>query len=504
MKLLEIYNDKDGLDTWGSCTIGNKSRISLSKFKRNMSYSFENGQLRKKLEDGNYYYENAIYYENREFIVMYEGSKFHVALGEETINNYENGEYDSITLALKKLINEFNNAIKREDERERQRIELARKNKIIADGKENIFTEDDAKEVYLVYLEQEYNLESISKLKEIRKKSLLAILIIIIGIIPMFFIKTPMLLIGLGIINSLNTVISPTKIIRALIKRKKNLKKYSNEMGIIKQSLDLGINKNIESELTFPLEQENIENKVINEINLVSDKVLLITSLEKRNYYKKRLVDLLKKYTSNYIENINSSSSQIELSIVNEFTLARDIISSLASIEKEIDGELEKERECSKILTDENKLMEKLGVEDEEQAQESSVAIDETLENKSDKPSSNESKVVEKLPVEESRQEMTETRIEDFKASTLVYISNSHKVYLCRFDEVMLNKNTGLYPIMLEGGRDGYYIVDIPISNCVVFEDLNTAFKYAKLMMSNIADIIHARSCYYPNRRYKR
>ena len=148
--------------------------------------------------------------------------------------------------------------------------------------------------------------------------------------------------------------------------------------------------------------------------------------------------------------------------------------------------------------------MEKLGVEDEEQAQESSVAIDETLENKSDKPSNNESEVVEKLPVEESRQEMTETRIEDFKASTLVYISKSHKVYLCRFDEVMLNKNTGLYPIMLEGGRDGYYIVDIPISNCVVFEDLNTAFKYAKLMMSNIADIIHARSCYYPNRRYKR
>ena len=76
MKLLEIYNDKDGLDTWGSCTIGNKSRISLSKFKRNMSYSFENGQLRKKLEDGNYYYENAIYYENRELNVMYEGSKF--------------------------------------------------------------------------------------------------------------------------------------------------------------------------------------------------------------------------------------------------------------------------------------------------------------------------------------------------------------------------------------------------------------------------------------------
>ena len=34
--------------------------------------------------------------------------------------------------------------------------------------------------------------------------------------------------------------------------------------------------------------------------------------------------------------------------------------------------------------------------------------------------------------------------------------------------------------------------------------DLNTAFKYAKLMMPNTADIICARSCYYPNRRYKR
>ena len=69
----------------------------------------------------------------------------------------------------------------------------------------------------------------------------------------------------------------------------------------------------------------------------------------------------------------------------------------------------------------------------------------------------------------------------------------------------MLDKRTGLYPIMLKDKYDGYdYIVDIPISRCIVLEDINAAWWQAKKMVSNDNFIIYARSCYYPNGRYKR
>ena len=112
-----------------------------------------------------------------------------------------------------------------------------------------------------------------------------------------------------------------------------------------------------------------------------------------------------------------------------------------------------------------------------------------------------------KLPVEEKKAELKEsTSLEEvFKPyGTLVYITKDFEAIICRFDEIMLDKNNGLYPVMLKYDDGTPYRCFISISRCSIFEDFYAAYRYAKSIIGNDKFIIYARSCYYPNGRYRR
>ena len=219
---------------------------------------------------------------------------------------------------------------------------------------------------------------------------------------------------------------------------------------------------------TNALTVEEKENPIIKEFELITDKALLISDEEIRNNYKLKLIDLLNEYKTRYLEIVFFDS----VSLDNDLLLKSDIISRLTFIGTEIDKLLEKEEGKKEILDFESKMLEKL-----------------------------------KLPVEEKKVELKEsTSLEEvFKPySTLVYITKDFKAIICRFDEIMLDKNNGLYPVMLEydDGTPCRYFISI--SRCSIFEDFDAAYRYAKSIIRNYESIIYARSCYYPNGRYKR
>ncbi len=122
------------------CDSGPRPRVtgvSLKKwfnvFVGVMDRAFCNNSFRRKIDNDSYYYEYAIYFEERKFIVIYEGMKYYLDLDEEIIDNYEKGEYNAITLELKKLLDKFNWIIK--------------KDKIIDEAKKGIFKDDESKRI---------------------------------------------------------------------------------------------------------------------------------------------------------------------------------------------------------------------------------------------------------------------------------------------------------------------------------------------------------------------
>ena len=114
-----------------------------------MSRSFKNGYIREKNGD-QYYYKNAIYYEDRKFIVIYKGLKYYIDFDAETIDNYERGEYDAFTSELNKLLEKYKEGIKKTEEKER-------KEQIIEDGKQGIFHDEESMLIYKEYLIEDFH-----------------------------------------------------------------------------------------------------------------------------------------------------------------------------------------------------------------------------------------------------------------------------------------------------------------------------------------------------------
>jgi len=130
----------------------------------------------KKLEK-NYQSDayNVSYNEkDNNFDITYDGIEYILELDTETMKHYLEGNYNNITLRLKKIINaELDLIEKNEKEREQKRkenIEINRRKHLIEDAKKGIIPNDEARNIYLDYLEKEKKF-SLKRILNIFKQS---------------------------------------------------------------------------------------------------------------------------------------------------------------------------------------------------------------------------------------------------------------------------------------------------------------------------------------------
>lgn len=105
----------------------------------------------------------AIYYEeyNNRFKVIFDGVKYYLTLDKITMDNYAFGNYNNFTLKLKRLIDRVQGIEQEKDDEE----EIAlRKEQIIEDAEKGLIPNNEAREVYLLYLKNSKKF-SFSKIK---------------------------------------------------------------------------------------------------------------------------------------------------------------------------------------------------------------------------------------------------------------------------------------------------------------------------------------------------
>ena len=316
-------------------------KVWFNVFVSRMSSSFCDNDFCNKLANGNYYYKYAIYYENRQFIVIYNGMKYHLDLDEDIINDYEKGECNAITLELKGLLTQFDLAIKREEEKEKQRIELARKNKIIADGKKNIFTEDDAKKIYMDYLTDSHNQKMID-MKDIIKLKALILLFLSIGIPFIFLVKSIIISLILGGIELVGTISLISSIISTLKEKKKCLNSYTDEFNRLTlemQSEPKKLPSKIDNTVSKSKSNNKLsfENNVFQEFSKVVEKLEYINKEEQILFFTK-VKEILDEYVER-LKKINSADlvEGLHLDADNVFALNSDILGKIFLLENEID-----------------------------------------------------------------------------------------------------------------------------------------------------------------------
>ena len=306
-----------------------------------MSCSFCDNDFCNKIENGNYYYKYAIYYENRQFIVTYNGMKYYLDLDEDTIDNYEKGECNAITLELKGLLNQFDLAIKREEEKEKQRIELERRNKIIADGKKNIFTDDDAKKIYMDYLTDSHNQKMID-MKDIIKLKALILLFLSIGIPFIFLVKTIIFSLILGGIELVGTISLISSIISTLKEKKKCLNSYTDEFNRLTLEIQ-SEPKKLPSKIDNTVSKSKNNNKLSFENNILQELSKVVEKLEYVNKEDKKCFFVrVKEIADEYVERLKKINNTdfvegLQLDADNVFALNSDILGKIALLENEID-----------------------------------------------------------------------------------------------------------------------------------------------------------------------
>lgn len=323
------------------CIKGISVKEWFNVFVWNMSSSFCDNDFCNKLENGNYYYKYAIYYENRQFIVIYNGMKYYLDLDEDTIDNYEKGECNAITLELKGLLNQFDLAIKREEEKEKQRIELERRNKIIADGKKNIFTDDDAKKIYMDYLTNSHNQKMID-MKDIIKLKALILLFLSIGIPFIFLVKTIIFSLILGVIELVGTISLISSIISTLKEKKKCLNSYTDEFNRLTLEIQ-SEPKKLPSKIDNTVSKSKSNNKLLFENNILQELSKVVEKLEYVNKEDKKCFFVrVKEIADEYVERLKKINNTdfvegLQLDADNVFALNSDILGKIALLENEID-----------------------------------------------------------------------------------------------------------------------------------------------------------------------
>lgn len=333
-----IYPETRGLRR---CVKGTSLKKWFDVFVWKMDNSFCHNDFCNKLANGNYYYKYAIYYENRQFIVIYNGMKYYLDLDEDTIDNYEKGECNAITLELKGLLNQFDLAIKREEEKEKQRIELERRNKIIADGKKNIFTDDDAKKIYMDYLTDSHNQKMID-MKDIIKLKALILLFLSIGIPFIFLVKTIIFSLILGVIELVGTISLISSIISTLKEKKKCLNSYTDEFNRLTLEIQ-SEPKKLPSKIDNTVSKSKSNNKLSFENNILQDLSKVVEKLEYVNKEDKKCFFVkVKEIADEYVERLKKINNTdfvegLQLDADNVFALNSDILGKIALLENEID-----------------------------------------------------------------------------------------------------------------------------------------------------------------------
>lgn len=333
-----IYPETRGLRR---CVKGTSLKKWFDVFVWKMDNSFCHNDFCNKLANGNYYYKYAIYYENRQFIVIYNGMKYYLDLDEDTIDNYEKGECNAITLELKGLLKQFDLAIKREEEKEKQRIELERRNKIIADGKKNIFTDDDAKKIYMDYLTDSHNQKMID-MKDIIKLKALILLFLSIGIPFIFLVKTIIFSLILGVIELVGTISLISSIISTLKEKKKCLNSYTDEFNRLTLEIQ-SEPKKLPSKIDNTVSKSKSNNKLSFENNILQDLSKVVEKLEYVNKEDKKCFFVkVKEIADEYVERLKKINNTdfvegLQLDADNVFALNSDILGKIALLENEID-----------------------------------------------------------------------------------------------------------------------------------------------------------------------
>lgn len=279
MKKLEIYFGLNGLDEMQSYIKGGCIREGFNKFSYHLSHSFKNGYIREKKGE-QYYYKNAIYYEDRKFIVIYNGLKYYIDFDAVTIDNYERGEYDAFTCELNKLIEEYNEALKKVEEKER-------KEQIIEDGEQGIFHDEESMLIYRDYLLENYN-----KKKEGLYTDLVGNLALVI--VSGFFLQFPILTIEsiyILILVELMVLLLAGKYMAYVYKKIQQVlmplwDKVYNIDQLIESKKDLNLEKTKTVEKSNEVSKEYVLNsigEIISKLNNVDDKekILLFEKLKK-------------------------------------------------------------------------------------------------------------------------------------------------------------------------------------------------------------------------------
>lgn len=299
-----------------------------------MDRAFCYNSFRRKIDNDNYYYEYAIYFEERKFIVIYEGMKYYFDLDEEIIDNYEKGEYNAITLELKKLLDKFNWIIK--------------KDKIIDEAKKGIFKDDESKKIYIGYLQNIYN-------QEINKWSLdntnrfflfFAIQAIIFTVAFIMYTALIPMLLGikvLAVIDFIASTIAGICFIKCRKKYKQKLKIYSDKIN----KLNLELNGNTKE---LPCGQVDVisvskEEKPVSAIlQELSNAVLKIKYLndDDKKVCGDMAMAILEEYTKRVKEiYLANSSKKIVLELDGELSLKSDMVNKIRVLEDEINKRMD-------------------------------------------------------------------------------------------------------------------------------------------------------------------
>ena len=358
MKRLSVYKENNKL------LISDFSLYSsFEDFVSHLMFKFMNEDevIRKKLKK-EYNYSIEFDEKSNSFNIVFDGEKYYISFDEEEIRKFKQGIYNDITFELKRLMLAFEKRKKKEEEKyieekeeETKELIRAEENKVIKDGKNGIFINDDAKRFYLEYLkEQQSKKDSISlELKksflgwvnekevlvpiydQIRhtyigdlgdisysysrgpkigekfekrkwKYSPLIVFIwiaILVGIIKFWLDYSLMFLgIGIGIDAIANCAWAISHFISIRIKKRKE--KVNNKALIEQLEDELGLNKNLnETKSNYKKFEKDID-RVIDRLKNIDnkDKILILEKL-------KRVLEL---------SSLNNSNAMLRLNIIKE------------------------------------------------------------------------------------------------------------------------------------------------------------------------------------------
>ena len=312
----DIYEFKK-LKITGYDTIKGKNfeEIPLSNFLKTLEKNKNNNKY-------NIEYDN----ENKIFIIVYKEKRYSLEFNDITMNNYELGNFNSITLKLNKLVNIF---------KERKRI-----NNIIKNGKEGKidFTKEE-KDIYLNYLKQDNKKNILSIIKRCFKQmgfislstylstlygsiaidsnifNIIIVWITITSVIELFNYVITDMLINNGYIKSIKELISQAKLNKHKIKQLEKTIVLQNTKSNNIQEFDKTLENPIKEDLN------NFTSYIMKEFSMLLNRINYINS-DNKNELLNKVQLLMDEYINRYKEIIYSNKN-------NELTLDKDDLEKL-------------------------------------------------------------------------------------------------------------------------------------------------------------------------------